>query len=164
MTAVTLLRSSADRSRGEAGQAVTEFVFSLLLMGALLSFVFMMFHFAEDTFFAIIAKRGELLEEYRKQEQWDSEPSRSTERISVRLRDFPLVSAIFEGDVPPLVREFGTRRGTKPAMFENGWGARIAECGGTSIPIAAATPTSNMAGHVWGSAAGAGLCLALWEY
>lgn len=164
MTRVSLRPSPADRARGASGQAVTEFVFSLLLMGALLSFVFVMFHFAEDTFFAITEKRAELLKDYHKADQWKEETKRSEERIRVSLRDFPLISAIFERDVPPLVREFGTSGGTKPSMFENGWGARIAECGGTSVPIALATRTSNIGGNWWGSAAGAALCLTLWEY
>lgn len=164
MTPMRLPGRSAGRAHDEIGQAVIEFVFVLMLMGAILSFVFMMFHFSEDTFFAIVAKRAELLEDYHKADQWDEEMRRSTKEIRAQLRDFPLVSAILEGNVAPLVREFGTLRGTKTPMFENGWGARIAECGGTSLPIALATTTSNMGGNWWGSAAGAGLCLALWEY
>lgn len=164
MPAVNLPGRSAGRAHGATGQAVIEFVFSLMLMGAILSFVFLMFHFSEDTFFAIAAKRAELLKDYHKADQWDEQIRRTTKKIRVQLRDFPLVSAIFEGDVAPLVREFGTLRGTKTTMFENGWGARIAECGGTSLPIALATTTSNYAGNWWGSAAGAALCLTLWEY
>ncbi len=168
MTAVGLPGRSAGRAHGATGQAVIEFVFALMLMGALLSFVFLMFHFSEDTFSAIVAKRAELLEDYHEADQWDEEMRRSTKEIRVQLRDFPLVSAIFEGDVAPLVRDFGTVGGTK-TFFENGWGARIAECGGISIVMPFATVTRNYEpyfpfGHVWGTGAGFGLCLALWEY